>query len=86
MSIIADPAGTLGLIGGAITSVSALAHQVVGCWSARRLEAERQQTIRQVACDLVHAQARGSRVVALRYSSAPNGTITVEVVRAREAR
>jgi hypothetical protein len=86
MSFVADPAGTLGLIGGAITSVSALAHQVVNCWSARRLEAERWQTMRQIACDLIHAQDPGSSVVTLRYSTDSSGAITVEVVRAPGAR
>jgi hypothetical protein len=80
MSILADPAGTLGLFGGAITSVSALAHRVVSSWSARGLEAERQQTIRQMACELVHAQAPGASVVAVRYSSSSDGTVTVEVI------
>lgn len=81
MSILADPAGTLGLIGGAITSVSALAHQVMGSWSVCRIEAERQQTIRHLAGELVHAQSPAAGVVAVRYSTDTNGTVIVEVVR-----
>jgi hypothetical protein len=78
MSILADPAGALGLTGGAITSVSALVHQVVTSWSARKIEAERQQAIRQMAFELVRAQASGDVVV--RYTTSPSGTVTVEII------
>lgn len=71
MSIFADPAGTLGLVGGAVTSISALAHKVMGSWSSCRIEAERQETVRQLAGELVHAQPPGAGVVAVRYSKRP---------------
>jgi hypothetical protein len=79
MSLLADPAGALGLIGGAITSVSALTHRVVSSWAARGIEAERQRTIRQMASELVQAQAPGVGVVGVRYSTSPDGTVSVEV-------